>query len=78
MQNGRRLAWLAQSLREYQAQRGAPPANLTMLNVWRDNLLDVFGTPIEYRVAGTPARWEIRSAGADRRFDDRDAWIVGP
>ena len=78
MRNGRRLAWLAQCLREYQSVNQAPPTDLAKLNVWRDNLRDVFGTPIEYRVVGSPARWEIRSAGANRQFDERDPWVVGP
>jgi hypothetical protein len=77
-ENARRLEWIAQGLREYQSLHGHPAASLDDLNISRDDLRDVFGMPIEYRVQGSPPCWEIRSAGSDRRFGDGDPWLAGP
>lgn len=77
-ENVRRLEWIAQSIREYQALRGAPPPDLSVLRISQGERLDAFGVPIEYRVTGQPPQWEIRSAGRDRTFDDQDPWFAGP
>jgi hypothetical protein len=77
-ENARRLEWMAQSIREHVRVHGQPPADLAELRISRDDLLDVFGTPIEYRVVGSPPEWEIRSAGRDRVFDGGDPWLIGP
>jgi hypothetical protein len=77
-ENARRLEWMAQGLREYERLHRRPPASLEELPISRDDLRDVFGTPIDYRVMGSPPHWEIRSAGLNRRFDDGDPWLAGP
>lgn len=77
-ENARKLEWVAQSLREYQALHGRPPNELAALRGASKDLQDAYGHALEYRVTGSPPRWEIRSAGEDGRFDDRDPWVVGP
>lgn len=74
-ENIRRLEYVAQSLEEYEKIHGRPPAALTELTLLAGDREDVWGVQLEYRVVGSPPKWQIRSAGRDRQFDPNDPWL---
>lgn len=74
-ENRRRLEFVGQSLLEYERRHGRPPDSLDQLNLLQGDRCDVWDTPLEYRVVGSPKTWQIRSAGMNRRFEPQDPWL---
>ena len=74
-ENARRLQYLADSLEEHERLHGHPPASLDQLTILAGDRTDVWGVAVEYRQVGSPPRWQIRSAGRDRQFDQGDPWL---